>query len=105
MDDIDRSLVIRASLSVTGEVSEITARSKDGSHSGHLGNRIGILESLEGLNHEDQHNIVVDGIAVAARDVSPHCRVEGLAASIAPFSEGRKVSPVSCFNRFLYRID
>ena len=101
MDDVDRSFVIGRALGVAGEVSKISACSENRSHSGDLCNGVSVLQAFKSFNHQDQHDIVINSVAITARNIAPHCGIECLAASIAAFSQRRKVSPVSRFDRFL----
>src|SRR5437870_10368680 len=46
VDNVDGSLVVRCPLGISGEVSEIPACREYGSHSGNLGDGIGVLETF-----------------------------------------------------------
>src|SRR5262249_23694493 len=72
MHDVDLALVIRVALPVAGKIPEVAARGKNRVHSRNLGDLIGVLEALEGLDHEDQDHIVVDRIAITTWDITPH---------------------------------
>src|SRR5262245_3801726 len=100
MHDVDGALIIRLALTKTREVTEITTGRENGSDAGYLCNSVGILQPFKRFDHQNQHDIVIDRVSVAARNVSPHGCVEGLPATVAASSKGRKVSPVSRLYRF-----
>ena len=72
MDDVDRALVVGRSLLEAREVAEIAAGREDRRHAGNLRDRVSVLQALEGLDHQNQHDVVVDRLAVAARHAAPH---------------------------------
>ena len=100
VNDVDRPLVIRRALPITREVTQIPTGCENGCYAWDLGDFVGVLEALEGFDHQDQHNIVVDRLSITARHSTPHRGVERLAAAIAAPSERWKVSPVSRFDCF-----
>ena len=94
MDDVDLPLVVGIALLVAGEIAEIAAGREDRMHARHLGDLVGVLESLQRLDHQDQHDIVVDGVAVAAGDIAPHVGIERVAATEAALAERWEIGPV-----------
>ena len=105
VDDVDRALVVRRALTEAGEVAEIAAGGEYRVDAGHLRDLVRILQSVEGLDHLDQHDVVVDRVAIAAWHVAPHSRIERLPAAVAAAAERRKVGPVARLNRLGLRVD
>src|SRR5262245_8440080 len=81
MDDVDRALVVGCALPEPGEVPEITARGKQRRYARHLRDLVGVLQPFERLDHQDEHDVVVDGVAVSSRTVAPHAGVERVPAA------------------------
>src|SRR5688572_3047385 len=61
--DVDRALVVRRALAIAGEVAEVAARRKARADAGHLRNLLGVLQTVERFDHQDQDDVVVGGIA------------------------------------------
>src|SRR5262249_16219795 len=72
---------------------------KNGADAWNLGDGVGVLQAFQRFNHQDQNDVVVDRVAVAARHAAPHVLVEGLAATVASPAERWKVRPIPRFNR------
>src|SRR5207244_139680 len=69
-------------------------------HARDLRDRVGVLETFKSLDHQNQNDIVVDGVAIAARNSAPHSGLECLPAAVAASSEWRKIGPVAGLDRF-----
>src|SRR5215472_4366033 len=104
MDNVDLPFVIRIALLVATKIPEIAARSKNRVYARNLGDLVGVLQSFKGFDHQDQHHIVIDGVAVAARHIPPHIRIESSPAAETALTQRRKVSPVSCRHRLFHGI-
>src|SRR5262249_34469382 len=104
MDNVDLPLVIRIALLVATEIPEIPARSKNRVYARNLGDFVGVLQSFKGFDHQNQHHIVIDGVAVAARHIPPHIRIESSPAAETALTQRRKVGPVSCRHRLFHGI-
>src|SRR6266436_7947829 len=63
MHDVDLALVVRITLLVASEIPEIAARGKNRVHPWNLGDLVGVLEAFQRLDHQDEDNVVVDGVA------------------------------------------
>ena len=70
VDDVDRPLVIRRALAVSGKVSEISACREYCRDAGHFRNGICVFQSFKSFDHQDQHDIVVDRVAITARYIA-----------------------------------
>src|SRR5262245_21216488 len=104
VNDVNRPLVVGCALPVAAKIAEISAGREDCCHSGNLCDLIGVLQSLERFDHQDQHNVVVDRVAISAGYVTPHCCLKGLAAAVTASAKRREVGPVPCFDRFFDRV-
>ena len=105
MDDVDLPLVVGIALLVAGEIAEIAAGREDRMHARHLGDLVGVLQSLQRFDHQDQHDIVVDGVAIAAGNIAPHVGIERVAAAEAALAERREIGPIPGRDRFLDGVD
>src|SRR4029453_2168943 len=84
VDDIDRALVVWRALAIAGEIAKISTRREHGRNAGHFGDLIRVLEAFERFDHQNQDDVVVDGLTVATWDPSPHRRVRALSSAAAP---------------------
>ena len=105
MDDVDRALVVRLPLAEAGEVAEVATCREHRRDARNLRDRFGVLEALERFDHQDQHEVVVDRLPVAAGHAPPHRRVERLAATVTALAERREVGPVARGRGFFDRVD
>src|SRR5438445_2049989 len=105
VDDVDRALVVGRALAVAREVAEIAARREHGGDAGNFRNLVGVLEALQRLDHFDEHDVLVDRVAIAAGHAAPHPAVERLAAAVAAPAEGWEVGPVAGLDGFGFRVD
>src|SRR5205807_8237988 len=80
--DVDGALVVRRPLRETRKIAEVAARREYRGDARDLGDLVSVLEPFERLDHQDQDEIVVDGLAVATRDAAPHLRSECSAAAL-----------------------
>src|SRR3954463_8473792 len=88
MDSIDQPLIGGRSLLVAREIAQISAGREQRRHTGNRRNFARIFHTFDGLNHFDEYDIVVDRIAISARNVAPD--FEGLATALAALPEGGK---------------
>ena len=105
MDDVDRALVVGIALAETGEVAQVAAGREHGADARHLRDRLGVLQPFERLDHENEDEVVVDGLPVAARHAAPHGAVKRLTAAVAALAERREIRPVPRGDRFLDGVD
>src|ERR1700733_3447703 len=96
MHDIDQPLIIRCSLLVAREIAQISAGREDRGDAWNRSDFARVPGAIQGLDHFYQHNIVVDGVAIPARNIAPHLGIEGLAATLAALPARREHSPVPC---------
>ena len=66
--DIDGALVIRIALFETGEIADVTTGGEDGGNTRHLGDFIGVFQTLQRFDHQNQHQVIVDGVAQSDSD-------------------------------------
>src|SRR5262249_38247607 len=90
VDYIDQALIVRRALRVSGEVSQVAAGCENRGHTGNPGDFVGVLDTFQRFDHDNQHDVVIDSGAITAWYVAPHRRVKGLAATLAALAERRE---------------
>ena len=73
VDDVDGALVVGRALAVPREVAEVAAGGEERRHARHLGDGVGVLQPLERLDHQDEHDVVVDRSGGSRRARRPTC--------------------------------
>ena len=76
VDDVDGALVVGRALPEPGEVAEVAACRKQRRDTRHLRDLVGVLQTFERFDHQDEDDVVVDGVAIAAGHAAPHPTVE-----------------------------
>ncbi len=104
MDDVDLALIVRVALLVAGEIPEVAARCKDRVDALDLRDFVGVFQAFERFDHQNENDVVVDRIAITARDAAPHVRIESIPAAEAALAERRKIGPVSRRDRLFHCI-
>src|SRR5919106_3851290 len=105
VNDVDRALVIGGSLLEARKVPEVAAGGEDRRDTRNLCDLVGVLQAFERLNHEDQHDVGVDRVAVPSGNATPHRDVERLATALTAPPERREVRPITGLNRLCYGVD
>src|ERR1700733_15602343 len=84
---VDQPFVVGCALLIAREIAQISAGCKDRGHTRNGGDFACRHRAVERLDHLDEHNVVIDGIAIPTRDIPPHRRIKSLSATQAAFSE------------------
>ena len=100
----DQRLVLRVALAVAGEVAEVAAGREQPRHARELRDLARCFHALERLDHQEQHDVVVPGLPVAARHLVPQLAGSLPAAGAAP-ADGREVGPVDRGLRLFDAVD
>ena len=83
MDDVDQALVVGTPLRIAAEVAEISACREERRDAGNFRDFRRVLRALQRLDHQDQHDVVVDRLPIAAGHAAEHRRIECLATTLA----------------------
>src|SRR4029077_2219080 len=102
---VDQPLIVGRTLPVPREVTQITAGREYRGYAPNRGDFARVLHAVDRLDHLDQHNVVVDRVAIPAGDAAPYLRIEGLPSSAAPLTKRREIGPVPRCHSLLHRVD
>src|SRR5262249_33984499 len=97
-------LVVWSPLPEPAKVPEVAARRENSTDAGHFRDLIGVFQTFECFDHQDQHDVVVDSVAVTAWYAAPHAGVEGLATAVTAAPKRRKVGPIARLHGFFDRV-
>src|SRR6185312_6514188 len=105
VDNVDEALVVGRALAIAREIAEVSAGGEDRIHARNCCDLPRVLRALDSLDHLDQHDVLVDRVAIAAGHAAPHIRIERLSAAVAALAERREVGPVASGLPFLDGVD